>query len=782
MEARNQEEWKRLPILPLRGICALPGMVVHFDVSREMSIKAIEKALAGNQEIFLTMQKEEQTEEPQLEELYGMGTIGVVRQLIKLPDDLVRILVEVKKRSWLKKLEEEEGIRYACVRVIEPPEDDLKDSMREAMIGVAKELLQRYLVYHGKINPTALKQLVKTKDLYQFLEILSLQLPMTIEQQQEFLDAYDAISQYELLTKFLADDIEVSKVKRNLQEKIKERVDKNQRDYVLREQLRYLRQELGEDDDIQTEKDEFLEKVENLQASEEVKEKIRKEIKRFQRLGGNSSEANVERTYIETLLEMPWDKKTEDNLDIVHVKKILEKDHYGLEKVKERILDFLAVKQLVSRLGEQEQKSNVLLCLVGPPGTGKTSIARSIARALNREYARICLGGVRDEAEIRGHRKTYIGAMPGRLARALQQTKCKNPLILLDEIDKMGNDIKGDPASALLEVLDGEQNTKFIDHYVEIPMDLSQVMFICTANSAQTIPKPLLDRMEVIEVNSYTYNEKWHIAKDYLVEKQLKENGLNKSQFSISKKALEKLIMQYTKEAGVRNLERTIGKLCRKAVREILEEKTTKVKVTDKNLRTYLGVEKYNLPKQKKAAQIGVVTGLAWTSVGGVTLQVEVNTMPGKGDMILTGQLGDVMKESAQIALTLVRSMTEKEQAVAADYFEKHSVHIHVPEGATPKDGPSAGVTMTTAIYSAVTKKAVRGDIAMTGEITLRGKVLPIGGLKEKMLAAKMAGMKTVLIPWENEKDLEEISEEIKEGLEIIPVKEMKEVIQEALV
>lgn len=782
MEARNQEDWKRLPMLPLRGICALPGMVVHFDVSRELSIKAIEKALAGNQEIFLTMQKDEQTEEPALEDLYSMGVIGVVRQLVKLPEDLVRILVEVKERSWLERIEPEDGILYARVRLIEPPEDDLKDSMREAMIGVAKELLQRYLVYHGKINPTALKQLVKTKSLYEFLEILSLQLPMNLEQQQDFLNAFDAVSQYELLTKYLADDIEISKVKKNLQEKIKERVDKNQKEYMLREQLKYLRQELGEDEDFQAERDEFLEKTNELLASEEIKEKIRKEIKRFQRLGANSSEANVERTYIETLLDLPWDKKTEDNLDIVHVKKILDQDHYGLEKVKERILDFLAVKQLFKESQKQEKKSNVLLCLVGPPGTGKTSIARSIARALNREYARICLGGVRDEAEIRGHRKTYVGAMPGRLARALQQTKCKNPLILLDEIDKMGNDIKGDPASALLEVLDAEQNTKFIDHYVELPMDLSQVMFICTANSAQTIPKPLLDRMEVIEVNSYTYNEKWHIAKDYLIEKQLKENGLNKSQLSISKKALEKLIMQYTKEAGVRNLERTIGKLCRKAVREILEEHVAKVKVTDKNMKDYLGVEKYTIPKQKKTAQVGLVNGLAWTSVGGVTLQVEVNTMPGKEDMILTGQLGDVMKESARIALTLVRSIAEGEAEMPEDYFEKHSVHIHVPEGATPKDGPSAGVTMTTAIYSAVTGRAVRGDIAMTGEITLRGKVLPIGGLKEKMLAAKMAGMKTVLIPWENEKDLEEISQEIKEGLDIIPVKEIKEVIHEALV
>ncbi len=782
MEARNQEEWKRLPMLPLRGICALPGMVVHFDVSRELSIKAIEKALAGNQEIFLTMQKDEQTEEPVMEDLYSMGVIGVVRQLVKLPDDLVRILVEVKERSWLEKIEPKEGILYAHVRLIEPPEDDLKDSMREAMIGVAKELLQRYIVYHGKINPTALKQLVKTKNLYEFLEILSLQLPMNLEQQQDFLNAFDAVSQYELLTKYLADDIEISKVKKNLQEKIKERVDKNQKEYMLREQLKYLRQELGEDEDLQTERDEFLEKTQQLLASEEIKEKIRKEIKRFQRLGVNSSEANVERTYIETLLELPWDKMTEDNLNIVHVKKILEQDHYGLEKVKERILDFLAVKQLFKESKKQEKKSNVLLCLVGPPGTGKTSIARSIARALNREYARICLGGVRDEAEIRGHRKTYIGAMPGRLARALQQTKCKNPLILLDEIDKMGNDIKGDPASALLEVLDAEQNTKFIDHYVELPMDLSQVMFICTANSAQTIPKPLLDRMEVIEVNSYTYNEKWHIAKDYLIEKQLKENGLNKSQLSISKKALEKIIVQYTKEAGVRNLERTIGKLCRKAVREILEENSTKIKVTDKNLKEYLGVEKYTLPKQKKEAQVGLVNGLAWTSVGGVTLQVEVNTMPGKEDILLTGQLGDVMKESARIALTLVRSLVEREAEMSDDYFEKHSVHIHVPEGATPKDGPSAGITMTTAIYSAVTGRAVRGDIAMTGEITLGGKVLPIGGLKEKMLAAKMAGMKTVLIPWENEKDLEEISDEIKEGLDIIPVKEIKEVMREALV
>ncbi len=781
--SENNVTVKSVPALALRGICVLPGMVVHFDVSRKRSIRALEQAMTGNQEIFLVVQKDENEDEPQIDDLFQMGVLAEVKQIVRMPDKIVRVLVSVRCRAWMLDMTEWEGSLQAKVREVMPPIDDLEDRMRRAMIDVANELYQRYLKYHSKVNKGALRRMTETNNLYEYLEGLSVQLPLTWEQQQEFLEAYDGITQYEMLTKFMSDQIEKQKLRKSLMDKAKAQVEKNQREYIIKEQMRFLKAELGEENDPTEDGDEFLEKVQDLQANDEVKEKITKSIKRFKMLPGSSSEANVERTYIETLLELPWDKVIPDNLDAIRAERILNEDHYGLEKVKERIVEFLAVKQFLEKTGKEEQKSGTILCLVGPPGTGKTSIVKSIAKSMERKYVRICLGGVRDEAEIRGHRKTYVGAMPGRIVNAMKQAECANPVILLDEIDKMANDVKGDPASALLEVLDGEQNNRFVDHYVEVPMDLSKVMFIATANSLQTIPKPLLDRMEVIEVSSYTFVEKYHIAKDYLVKKQMEQHGLDKKQFSIQKKALEKVILNYTKEAGVRTLERTIGKLCRKATKQLLsDENQTKVVVTDKNLKEYLGVEKYRQDKTGKKAEVGVVHGLAWTSVGGVTLDVEVNTMHGKGELILTGKLGDVMKESARISLTLVRSLLEKNKNIAKDYFAEHAVHIHSPEGAVPKDGPSAGVTMTTAIYSAVTGIAVRQDVAMTGEVTLRGKVLAIGGLKEKILAAKTAGIKTVIIPQENEKDLEEIPAEITDGLEIIPVKQVKEVLEIALV
>lgn len=763
-----------IPVIALRGLTVFPEMMIHFDISRKKSVEAVEKAMAGNQKVFLVTQKNPEVLDPQLEDLYHVGTVAVVRQLVKMPNGVIRAMVEGIEKAQLLSLKTEESMLVGQVEAVEAEEEELEYGAKDAMLQVLKSKLEEYGAGYPRFAKEVLPGLLEIQDLDRLIDQSCLQLSWDYLVRQEFLEAVGTAARYEILVRHLFTEIEVGRIKQDFQNKVKSAINKNQKDYILREQMRIIRDELGEKgpaDDAE----EYEKKLEQLKADRETKEKLLKEIGRLKDMPGSSQEANVIRTYIETLLELPWKKVSRDNNDIRHAQEILDADHYGLEKVKERMLEYLAVRSLMKK------GTGPILCLVGPPGTGKTSIARSVARALNKKYVRISLGGVRDEAEIRGHRKTYVGAMPGRLAEGLRQAGVSNPLMLLDEIDKISADYRGDASSALLEVLDGEQNMKFRDHYVETPIDLSQVLFIATANTTQTIPKPLLDRMEMIEINSYTENEKFHIAKNYLVKKQMEKNGLPKDQLTISDGALRKIIHNYTREAGVRNLERRIGDICRKSAREYLENKKTCIRVTESNLEKYLGKEKISFEDANEEDQVGVVRGLAWTSAGGDTLQIEVNSMPGKGELRLTGQMGDVMKESAQIALTYVRSVCPRYQ-VKDDFFEKHDLHIHIPEGAVPKDGPSAGITMATAMISAVTEKPVDCKVAMTGEITLRGRVLPIGGLKEKILAAKMAHMKKVLVPDKNRPDIGELSKEITRGLEIVYVKEMGDVLREALV
>ncbi len=764
-----------LPAIALRGLTVLPKMMIHFDISRNKSIAAVEKAMVEDQKVFLITQKQTDVMEPQREDLYQVGCIAVVKQLVKLPENIIRVMVEGLERADLIDMDFEGSYLVAEAEAV-PSAMELEplDYVTiEAMVRVVKDKLEEY----GRINPRLVKEilpnLLMIRDLEELLDQTAIQIPWDYTLRQEVLESLYLSVRYEHVVHSLVTEIEVAKIKRDFQVKVKAAIDKNQKEYILREQMRIIRQELGEDNPL-SDADEYKKQLKNLKADKEVKDKLAKEIERLKIMPSGSQEGNVIRTYIETLLELPWKKASKDNNDIRHAEEILNEDHYGLDKVKERILEYLAVRALT------DKGTSPILCLVGPPGTGKTSIARSMARALNKKYVRISLGGIRDEAEIRGHRKTYVGAMPGRLVEGLRQAGVSNPLMLLDEIDKVSSDYKGDTSSALLEVLDGDQNVRFRDHYVEVPIDLSQVMFIATANTTQTIPGPLLDRMEVIEVNSYTENEKFHIAKDYLVKKQLEKNGLSPEQVSVSDHALEKIIHNYTREAGVRNLERRIGDICRKAAREFLEDRKKAIRVTEGNLEKYLGKERVTFEDANEEDQVGIVRGLAWTSVGGDTLQIEVNVMPGKGNLQLTGQMGDVMKESAQTALTYVRSVCPRYQ-VADDYFEKHDIHIHIPEGAVPKDGPSAGITMATAMLSAVTGRKVKAKVAMTGEITLRGRVLPIGGLKEKILAAKMAHMKTVLVPVKNRPDISELSREITKGLEICFVSQMEDVLKEAL-
>lgn len=763
-----------MPVIALRGLTVFPTMIIHFDISRKKSIAAVEKAMVSDQKIFLITQKKPEIMDPSLEDLYHIGTIATVKQLVKMPGNIVRVMVEGLERAELLCLDSTEPMLTGEISVISPEAEDLDFVTREAMLRVLKDKLEEYGREHPKMAKEVLPNLMLIQDLDQLMDQICAQIPWDYLVRQEILEAVYTSSRYEVLVRQLITETEVGRIKRDFQNKVKASIDKNQKEYILREQMRIIREELGEDSPS-SEADEYLKQLEQLKADKETKDKLRKEIERFRSMQSGNQEANVLRTYIETLMELPWKKVSRDNNDIHHAEEILNEDHYGLEKVKERVLEYLAVRTLTKK------GNGPILCLVGPPGTGKTSIARSVARALNKKYVRISLGGVRDEAEIRGHRKTYVGAMPGRLVEGLRQAGTSNPLMLLDEIDKVSSDYKGDTSSALLEVLDGEQNVKFRDHYVETPIDLSQVLFIATANTTQTIPGPLLDRMEIIEINSYTENEKFHIAKDYLVGKQMERNGLMEGQLTISDGALRKIIHNYTREAGVRNLERRIGDICRKAAREYLENKKTGIRVTESNLEKYLGKERISFEDANEEDQVGIVRGLAWTSVGGDTLQIEVNVMPGKGELRLTGQMGDVMKESAQIALTYVRSICPQYQ-VPDDYFEKHDMHIHIPEGAVPKDGPSAGITMATAMISAVTNRLVDCKTAMTGEITLRGRVLPIGGLKEKILAAKMAHMKKVLVPDKNRPDIAELSKEITRGLEIVYVKEMGDVLREALV
>ena len=767
-------ETRSLPMVALRGLTIMPEMIVHFDVSRERSIAAIQQAMVEEQEIFLVAQKSIETENPGQDDVYETGTVASVKQLIKLSKKVVRVLVEGKNRAVLKKIEETDPYLRAEVEVLEEQEITIPDDLNaEAMMRGLKEIITEYAAKNGKISKESVAEILDITDLKRLVNEVAANIPLKYKDQQELLEELDFWSRYEKLSLKLVNEMQIMEIKEELQRKVKSKVDKHQKEYLLREQLKVIREELGEDTTF-SDADEFEEACSKLDAPEEVKEKLHKEIGRFKNTIGSQAENGVIRTYIETILEMPWNKRAEDNTDINYAKEVLEADHYGLEQVKERILEFLAVRTLTQK-GESP-----ILCLVGPPGTGKTSIAKSLARSLKKPFVRISLGGVRDEAEIRGHRKTYVGAMPGRIANGIRTAGVKNPVFLLDEIDKVSTDYKGDTFSALLEVLDSEQNSKFRDHYLEVPLDLSEVTFITTANTLQTIPRPLLDRMEIIEITSYTENEKLHIAIEHLIPKQLEKHGITDEQLSFSKKAIWKIAHNYTKEAGVRQLEREIGNICRKAAKELLTTEKEKITVTDRNLHKFLGKEKYSYQMANAAPEVGIVRGLAWTSVGGDTLQIEVNVMPGKGEIMLTGQLGDVMKESARAGISYIRSVSKK-YAIAEDFFEKHDIHVHIPEGAVPKDGPSAGITMATAMLSAVTGKKVRADLAMTGEITLRGRVLPIGGLKEKLLAAKNAGIQTVLIPKENTADVEELSSEITKGLEIIPVETMEEVLKKAL-
>ena len=762
-----------LPAIALRGTTILPDMIVHFDVSRERSIKAIEAAMLHDQKIFLVTQKDPEVEKPELSELYQVGTVAYIKQVVKLPHDLLRVLVEGIERAELLGLEQEEPFLKAETALFEPDGAQYTKSLKEAMFRSIQELFQRYCMESGKISKDLAAQIMNITELEELIPQISVNVPLTYQNKQKILEAVSLENQYEVLAVILNNEIEVLQIGHDLQRKLKARVDKNQRDYILREQLKLIREELGEENTADT-AEEYRQKAEALDAPQEVKDKLNKEIDRFKSMNNAAAESSVLSTYIETLLGLPWNKKSEDSTDLKEAWKILEEGHYGLKDVKERIMEFLAVRKLTSG------GKSPILCLVGPPGTGKTSIAKSVAEALHKKYVRICLGGVRDEAEIRGHRKTYVGAMPGRITAALSQAGVSNPLMLLDEIDKTSSDYKGDTSAALLEVLDPEQNNHFNDHYVEVPQDLFEVFFIAPANDMDGIPRPLLDRMEVIEISGYTENEKEHIAKDHLIPKQLEVNGIPEGKLKIQTPALRKIITLYTREAGVRGLERKIGQICRKAAREIMENDQKKVTVNSKNLENYLGKARYSYLMANKKDEVGIARGLAWTQVGGDTLQIEVNVMPGKGELVLTGQLGDVMKESAQAGISYIRSVADK-YGIAPEFFQENDIHVHIPEGAVPKDGPSAGITMATAMLSAIIGREVRADVAMTGEITLRGHVLPIGGLKEKLLAAKYAKIKQVLVPKDNKPDIQEMDAEILDGLKISFVDNMNEVLHEAL-
>lgn len=767
-----------LPAVTLRGLTILPGMVIHFDLSRETSMSSVEQAMLGDQRLLVVSQKDPGKEEPGMEDIYDVGTVTLIRQVSKLPEHVLRVLVEGVSRARIHGLSRTANGIMTQVSYERDDRSDIDEVTAEAMTRTVKEALEAYGACFPKVGKAVQDQIEEGMELGKLLDSITINMPLPVADKQKILGAISVRERFSILTEILTREVEVIRIKSDLAKNIRQRIDKNQRDYILREQMQYIKEELGENN-TDSDVEQFLAEAEKLKASPEVKEKIRKEIKRYKNVAGSGSESAVERAYIETLLELPWDKASRDSRDLEGAEKILNEQHYGLEKVKERMLEFLAVRMLTGKAGSQ------IICLVGPPGTGKTSVAKSVAEALKRKYVRICLGGVRDEAEIRGHRKTYVGAMPGRIVAAVKQAGVKNPLMLLDEIDKLGSDYKGDPASALLEVLDGEQNHAFRDHYVEIPIDLSEVFFIATANSRDGIPRPLLDRMEIIEVNSYTANEKFHIAREHLVAKAFQKNGIREGEIAFSDEAVRDIVRFYTREAGVRSLERQIGAVCRKEARAIFDRRkqklTEEVNITPDKLEYYLGKPKYRQDKVNEKPEVGIVRGLAWTSVGGDTLQIEVNVMPGEGKIDLTGQMGDVMKESARTALSYVRSVSGKYK-VAENFYKKKDFHIHIPEGAVPKDGPSAGITMATALLSAVTHTPVRADLAMTGEVTLRGRVLPIGGLKEKILAAKMAEVKTVLVPKENEKDIEEISEEIKEGLEILFVETMEEVARSALI
>lgn len=762
----------RLPIVALRGLVLLPHSLIHFDVNRSTSIEAVNAAMKRDQKIFLATQLDPDVDQPKIEDLYDTGTIASIKQIVKLPQNVYRVMVSVEVRASLESLEETQPYYIGQIREFE--EEVIDKVEAKAYLYSFRDLLELYCTINERIGKNVVKQLLEQEDVVELVDQIATNLPLSQEDKLELLHEENPMTRVETMAVLLAQEIEYAKIRKEFQEKVKKQVDKNQKEYILREQLKVIREELGEDN-IESEVEQFEAQVKKLKAPKSVKEKLKKEIKRYKSVSGNSAESAVIRGYIETLLSLPWNKTSKENDDLVHAKEVLNQGHYGMQKVKDRVLEFLAVRSLTKK------DQSPIICLVGPPGTGKTSIAKSIAKALGKEYVRISLGGVRDEAEIRGHRRTYVGAMPGRLVAGLKDAGVKNPLMLLDEIDKVSNDYKGDTFSALLEVLDSEQNKKFVDHYIEIPVDLSEVLFVATANTLQTIPRPLLDRMEIIEVSSYTLNEKMHIAKEHLLSKVLEKNGLKEKQVTISDKAMDTIIGSYTREAGVRSLERTLGEICRKSAREIIEGTKNQVKITERNVEQYLGKKKYTFELRNKKDEVGIVRGLAWTSVGGDTLQIEVNVLPGKGQLVLTGKLGDVMKESARIGISYIRSIASLYQ-IPEDYFDKKDLHIHIPEGAVPKDGPSAGITMATAVLSAITNQKVRADLAMTGEITLRGRVLPIGGLKEKIIAAKTAQIKQVLVPSQNEKDINELEQEIKDGITITLVSSMKEVIKEAFV
>lgn len=763
-----------LPTIALRGMTVLPDMVIHFDINRKKSIHAVEKAMQTNETIFLLTQKDIDTANPVQDDLYSVGTVAKVKELIKLPKGIVRVLVAGKYKGMVNTVSESDGMLISDI-VTDRDWFLAPDNLTQiAMIRSLNELICRYAVVNQRFSKDILKKWLIAKNLQEKVKKILADYPVDYTVKQKFLEMSDVNEIYEQLARMYIEDINIFDIKKELEDGIKEKVEKNQKEYYLREQLKYINEEL-DGTDGSSEIDEYMEKLESLNAADEIKEQIEKEIRRYKVLSQGSSEANVERSYIETLLSLPWENSSQDSDDIENAAKILDENHYGMKKVKERILETLAVRKV------SHNADAPIICLVGPPGTGKTSIARSVAQSLNKEYVRICLGGVKDEAEIRGHRRTYVGAMPGRIIDGLRKAKVKNPLMLLDEIDKVSNDYRSDTSSALLEVLDGEQNSHFVDHYIDMPVDLSEILFIATANDLSEVSRPLLDRMEIIEVSSYTKNEKLHIAKEHLVAKQLKKNGLTKKSVRFTDKALAKIIDGYTMEAGVRELERMIAAVLRKVVRKnytvggVNIEK--QIVITDKNLSEYLGKVKFIKEKASRKNEVGIVRGLAWTAAGGDTLEIEVNVLGGKPELILTGNMGDVMRESAQIALSYVRSVVRKNQI-----FEENAIHIHIPEGAVPKDGPSAGITMATAIYSAVTGKPVDASTAMTGEVTLRGRVMPIGGLKEKLLAAKTAGLKRVLVPLENKSDVEELEEEIVQGLEIVYVSDMKEVLKLAIV
>lgn len=767
---------KNYPILALRGLTIFPGIVMHFDVKREKSIDALNEAMSHGQKIFLTAQKTQETEDPvTMSEIYAYGTIARVKQIVKLPNKVIRVLVEGLDRGRIVEISATEPHLTGDIELFLSVDNGEEATEQQAMREIAWDVIDRYASLNPSFPKEAAKKLKETGDLAYLTDQMAFNMLTNLEGKQHLLEEVNVTARFKQLITYLNTEIQVMELKNDINAKVKKKIDKNQREYFLREQMKVIQEELGEEQEIDDELEAYKQKAEKLKAKKAVKERIGKELKCLKRMQTNSSEGSVIRNYIENLLELPWDKKSKDSKDLKKAEQILDEDHYGLEKVKERVIEHLAVRQMTKKT------DSPIICLVGPPGTGKTSIARSVARSLNRQYARISLGGVRDEADIRGHRKTYIGAMPGRIIAALKQAGTANPLILLDEVDKMTSDMRGNPAAALLEVLDGEQNNRFRDHYVELDVDLSDVLFIATANTLRTIPRPLMDRLEIIDITSYTSNEKVHIARAHLIYKQMEKHGLKPEQIKFSDRAILEIIQGYTKEAGVRNLERRIGQICRKVAKEIVVGDKQFVQMTEKNVKKYLGTVLFQYDMRSDAPQIGVVRGLAWTEVGGDTLSVEVNVMPGTGKFELTGQLGNVMKESAKAAISYTRAVAET-VGIDQDFYKTKDIHIHIPQGAVPKDGPSAGITMATAIISALSGKKVHNKVAMTGEITLRGRVLPIGGLKEKLLAAKRAGIEKVLVPEDNQRHVEKISKEIIKGLEIIYVSEMAQVLEQALI